>query len=86
VISGDPASAFTKDLRVALSPKGQRLKLWNNRLTIQPLEGEAEKRLLTSVAELREVLSDSFGINLPVADLLDPKLEVILADAGVAEV
>lgn len=86
VISGDPASAFTKELRVALSPKGQRLKLWNNRLTIQPLEGEPEKRLLTSVAELREALSDIFGISLPSADLLDPKLEVILADAGVAEV
>lgn len=86
VISGDPASPFTKELRVALSPKGQRIKLLNNRLTIQPPEGEAEQRLLTSVVELREVLSDVFGIGLPVAELLDPKLEVILADAGVVEV
>ncbi|GLQ12447.1 arylamine N-acetyltransferase [Devosia yakushimensis] len=86
VISGDPASPFTKQLRVALSPKGQRIKLLNNRLTIEPLEGEPEQRLLTSVAELREVLSGTFGIGLPAAELLDPKLEVILADAGVAEV
>ncbi|UXN74244.1 arylamine N-acetyltransferase [Devosia sp. A8/3-2] len=86
VISGDPISPFTKQLRVALSPKGQRIKLLNNRLTIQPLEGEVEQRLLTSVVELREVLSDTFGIGLPAADLLDPGLEVIPADAGVAEV
>lgn len=86
VISGDPASPFTRELRVALSPKGQRIKLFNNRLTIQPLEGEREQRLLTSVAEMREVLSGTFGIGLPAAELLDPRLEVILADAGVSEV
>lgn len=86
VISGDPASPFTRELRVALSPKGQRIKLFNNRLTIQPLEGEREQRLLTSVAEMREVLSGTFGIGLPGAELLDPRLEVILADAGVSEV
>ncbi|KFC64312.1 Arylamine N-acetyltransferase [Devosia sp. LC5] len=86
VIAGDPASPFTRQLRVALSPKGQRIKLLNNRLTIEPLEGEPEQRLLASVAELRDVLSVTFGLGLPVADLLDPRLEVILADAGVAEV
>ena len=86
VLAGDPASPFTRQLRVALSPKGQRIRLFNNRLTIEPLEGEPEQRLLTSVAEMREVLSVTFGLGLPVADLLDPRLEVILADAGVAEV
>lgn len=86
VLAGDTASPFTRQLRVALSPKGQRISLLNNRLTIEPLEGEPEQRLLTSVAEMREVLSVTFGLGLPVADLLDPRLEVILADAGVAEV
>ena len=86
VLAGDPASPFTRQLRVALSPKGQRIRLFNNRLTIEPLEGEPEQRLLTSVVEMREVLSVTFGLGLPVADLLDPRLEVILADAGVAEV
>ena len=85
-LSTDPESGFRKELRVALSPSGKRLALRDNRLTIH-VEGEpSESRLLTSVAEMREVLSGTFGIQLPPMDLLDPKLEVILADAGVAEV
>jgi N-hydroxyarylamine O-acetyltransferase len=79
-------SPFTRELRVALSPSGKRLALHNNRLTTHVAGEPSESRLLTSVAELREVLSGPFGIQLPPADLLDPKLEVILADAGVAEV
>ena len=85
-LSTDPASPFRTDLRVALSPAGKRLALWNNRFTTH-IEGEpSEVRELTSVAELREVLSTTFGIQLPAAELLDPKLEVILANAGVVEV
>ena len=75
-------SPFTRELRVALSPSGRRLALRNNRFTTH-VEGEpSESRLLTSLAEMREVLSGSFGIQLPAADLLDPKLEAILAQAG----
>ncbi|WP_332687672.1 arylamine N-acetyltransferase family protein [Devosia sp.] len=85
-LSTDPASAFRRELRVALSPSGKRLALRNNRLTIHAEGQPAESRLLTSVAEMREVLSDSFGIQLPSAEQLDPQLEVILADAGVVEV
>ena len=75
-------SPFTRELRVALSPSGKRLALRNNRFTTH-VEGEpSESRLLTGVAEMREVLSGSFGIQLPSAELLDPKLEAILAQAG----
>ena len=85
-LSTDPASAFTRELRVALSPSGKRLKLLNNRLTIEENGQAAEQRLLSSVAELRAVLENDFGIALPSAELLDPKLEVILADAGVSDI
>ena len=85
-LSTDPASAFTRELRVALSPSGKRLKLLNNRLTIEENGQAPEQRLLSSVAELRGVLENDFGIALPSAELLDPKLEVILADAGVFDI
>lgn len=85
-LSTDPDSAFRKELRVALSPSGKRLVLRNTRLSTR-IEGEpTEVRDLTSVAELREVLSGTFGIALPAADLLDPALEVILANAGATEI
>lgn len=85
-LSTDPDSAFRKKLRVALSPSGKRLVLRNTRLSTR-VEGEpTEVRDLTSVAELREVLSGTFGIALPAADLLDPALEVILANAGATEI
>ncbi|WP_082531120.1 arylamine N-acetyltransferase [Devosia sp. Root436] len=79
-------SPFTRELRVALSPSGKRLALRNNRFTIHSAGEPSESRLLTSVAEMREVLSGAFGIQLPPADLLDPRLQAILADAGVTEV
>jgi len=42
--------------------------------------GEPQRRILTSVAEIREALSETFGIALPPADLLDPALERVLAN------
>lgn len=85
-LSTDANSSFRKELRAALSPSGKRLVLRNNRLSTR-VEGQpTEVRELTSVAEMREVLSGTFGIQLPSAELLDPRLEVILADAGVTEV
>jgi N-hydroxyarylamine O-acetyltransferase len=85
-LSTDPESAFRKELRAALSPSGKRLALRNNRLSIHTVGEPSEVRMLTSVAELRETLSGLFGIQLPSAELLDPRLEVVLADAGVTEV
>lgn len=85
-LSTDPASPFRTELRVALSPSGKRLALRNNRLTTHIVGEPSESRLLGSVAELREVLSGTFGIALPPAELLDPRLEVILANAGISEV
>ena len=72
-------SPFTRELRVALSPSGRRLALRDNRFTAHVAGEPSESRILTSVAELRDMLAGPFGIQLPAADLLDPKLEAILA-------
>ena len=77
-LAGNPASPFTQALRVALAPEGKRLKLLNTRLTVQPTGGEAEKRDLTSVEEIRAVLSEDFGITLPESEKLDIKLAGLL--------
>jgi N-hydroxyarylamine O-acetyltransferase len=78
-------SPFTRELRVALSPSGRRLALRDNRFTTHVAGEPSESRLLASVAEMREVLSGPFGIQLPAAELLDPRLDAILAAAGMAE-
>lgn len=85
-LSTDPQSPFRKELRVALSPAGKRLALRNNRFSTHVAGEPSQVRRLTSVAELREVLSSAFGIQLPPAELLDPRLEDILISAGVTEV
>lgn len=85
-ISTSPESPFTHELRVALSPPGKRLTLRNTQLTTHVAGQPSESRLLTSLADMRETLAETFGIQLPAADLLDPRLESILADAGVSEV
>lgn len=84
-LSTDPESRFRTELRAALSPAGRRLALRDNRLTIRAEGQPPEVTLLASVAQMREVLTGHFGIQLPSAELLDPRLEAILADAGVSE-
>lgn len=77
-IATDPASAFTRELRVALAPSGKRLKLHNTALTIQPVEGEAEKRSVETMEDLRTVLNTDFGLGLPVDDRFSAALERLL--------
>jgi N-hydroxyarylamine O-acetyltransferase len=81
-LSTDPQSPFRQELRVALSPAGQRLALRNIRFSIHAAGAPSEVRDLASVAELREVLSASFDIQLPDADQLDPVLQTILSAAA----
>lgn len=79
------AGDFARELRVSLAPKGKRLKLHNTRLTIAPNDGPAEQQILTSLSDLRSALSDMFGITLPAAELLDPRLETLLEPASAEE-
>ncbi|WP_338721701.1 arylamine N-acetyltransferase [Devosia sp. XK-2] len=78
-IAIDPASPFTHELRVALTPSGERLKLHNAKFTRQPADGEAEYRELATPDEIRQVLGESFAINLSGLDGLDKALGGLLA-------
>ena len=80
-LASDPASPFTHELRVALTPGGRRLKLHNTRLTIQPVDGEADKRDITTMEGLRSVLSEEFGLALPDDARLEPALQRLLPEA-----
>lgn len=68
---------FKSDLFVSLAPDGRRLSLRNARLNTHE-KGETTTRTLTSLIEIRDVLTNVFGIALPDTDRLDPALEKAL--------
>ena len=71
------AGFFHDNLVVARVEGGRRHGLYNGRLNTHE-KGETATRMLTSVAELRDVLTAVFGIQLPQDDRLDPALEKAL--------
>jgi N-hydroxyarylamine O-acetyltransferase len=77
-IGSDPDSPFTFELRVSMAPPGQRLKLHNTSLTIQPVGGEAQKREITTLEGLRSVLTTEFGMVLPNDERLEQALSRFL--------
>ncbi|MHB1103231.1 MAG: arylamine N-acetyltransferase family protein [Devosia sp.] len=72
-------SRFRDNLIAARSEKGRRFALSNTVLNTHVTGGESERRILTSVAEIRDVLAGTFGIALPSSEKLDPALERVLA-------
>lgn len=71
------------NLMVARVDGNRRLALRNARFNIHE-NGETTTRLLTSTLELRDVLSNAFGLQLPETDRLDPALEKALRPAAAA--
>jgi N-hydroxyarylamine O-acetyltransferase len=69
-----PSSHFRTMLRVARSLPGLRHGLQSNQLATHYLNGTTEKRTFTSVAEIRDVLTDLFGLTLPPGPDLDPAI------------
>ena len=69
-----PSSQFRTTLRVARALPGLRHGLLNEQLATHYLNGVTEKRTLTSVAEVRDVLADLFGLTLPPGPDLDPAI------------
>lgn len=69
--------AFRDDLRVARVDGAKRVNLRNVRLNIHE-NGETTTRILTNLLEIRDVLTNIFGIQLPETDRLDPALEKAL--------
>jgi len=68
---------FRDNLMAARVDGPKRYALWNARLNTHE-NGETTTRTLTSVAEIREVLTTTFLITLPEGDKLDPALEKAL--------
>ncbi len=84
VAMNDAAMAmFKRDLRVARAEGGRRHALRNARLNTHE-NGETTTRLLTSLIEIRDVLTNVFGIALPETDRLDPALEKALRPVAAA--
>lgn len=63
--STHPDSRFLTELMVARLPKGRRLGMLNNRLSIHHPDGRTERRELKSAEEIAEVLEQEFLIELP---------------------
>jgi N-hydroxyarylamine O-acetyltransferase len=78
-VATHPKSHFTLVLMAALTAPGCRYALLNNQLSIYRSGVPSEQRILSSAAQLRGVLEDTFRIRLPEDDGLDPLLERIAA-------
>jgi N-hydroxyarylamine O-acetyltransferase len=68
---------FRDDLIAARVEGGKRHALFNARLNTHE-NGETTTRMLTNLLEIRDVLTNVFGIQLPETDKLDPALEKAL--------
>ena len=79
-------ASFRDDLRVARIDGPKRVNLWNTRLNTHE-NGETTTRMLTNLLEIRDVLTNVFGIQLPATDRLDRSncvaLELALVAASV---
>jgi len=70
-VSTWPTSHFVTSLIAARAAPGLRYGLRGNQLSIRPLNGAGEQRVLASAAEMRAALSDLFGITVPEPDRFD---------------
>jgi N-hydroxyarylamine O-acetyltransferase len=71
-------SRFVTSLMVARPDVGCRYALQNNKLTTHHLDGQTERRILSTVTELRAVLKDIFYLQLPAIANLDSNLQQLV--------
>jgi N-hydroxyarylamine O-acetyltransferase len=80
-LANHPESHFVRRLICARTAPQRRFALLDNELAVHELGGETTRRKLTSAAELRGVLSDTFAIAVPQGPDVDAKLGQIAASA-----
>ena len=80
-LSNHPESHFVRRLICARTAPQRRYALLDNELAVHELGGETTRRKLTSAAELRGVLSETFGIAVPQRPDVDAKLAQLAASA-----
>jgi N-hydroxyarylamine O-acetyltransferase len=80
--STSPKSYFTQNLMAARPVEGRRYALRNAEFSVHHLGGATERRTLRTPAELRELLSATFGVSLPMNAGLEPLLTRLTAVAA----
>ena len=73
-LSNNPQSHFVTTLIAARTQPQRRYALRNTDLTVHELDRESVTRSLTSAAELRGVLRETFGIEVPESAEVDERL------------
>jgi len=73
-VATHPGSPFVNNLVAARVAPGCRYGLMNNELVAHVTGGASERRVLSSADELRHVLEETFGIDLPDDPGLDGRL------------
>jgi N-hydroxyarylamine O-acetyltransferase len=73
-----PSSIFRNNLIAGTPVANGRYALSNNQFTHYKLNGEPEKKILTTVSEVRDVLTDIFKIKLPAHSDLNARIESVL--------
>ena len=81
-LSNHPDSYFINDLIVTRPDRDRRFALHNNELAIHHLNGQSERRPLTTVIELRTALTENFKITLPDGPDLDTALQRFINEVG----
>ncbi|NGZ12031.1 MAG: arylamine N-acetyltransferase [Nitrospira sp. LK70] len=79
-VSTHPNSRFVAGLLAARPAPDRRYGLLNNQLTVHHRAGGKDRRLITSVTEMRETLEGEFRIVLPNAPELDEALARLIAN------
>ena len=80
-LSTHPASRFVTGLLAARPAPDRRYALLNNQLTVHYRNGGKDRRLITSLADMRETLERDFRIVLPDVPELDAVLARLIAKA-----
>jgi N-hydroxyarylamine O-acetyltransferase len=77
-VSTHPNSLFVTTLIAARPDTDCRYALRNNQLTTHYLDGRTERRVLSTVTELRTALENLFGLKLPTIANLDSALQQVV--------
>jgi N-hydroxyarylamine O-acetyltransferase len=80
-LSTNPRSHFLSSLTVARPDTDRRYTLRNNQLSVHHRDGQSERRVLTSLAELYAVLERDFRLSLPAGQALDDALAPLVEGA-----
>jgi N-hydroxyarylamine O-acetyltransferase len=81
-LSNHPDSHFVTGLIAARADLDCRYALRNNELAVHHVNGQTERRVLSSAAGVRAALEDAFRLTLPVGPELDAALERLVARAA----